>query len=149
MSCRTIIISIFVCTSFDCWKDNEKRKLRNGIRVRNDFPWDMQRAVRRQTDIRGHGSVGTVSTGVLTGSAFQLLGVVVAGVAWSPGRVHLRTVPLGIYIYIFNVFRSNETFSRYKKSLQNFHFRKIIVRNLNEFVFFSLCRGDFEKYFYF
>lgn len=39
-----------------------------------------------------HGSVGTVSTGVLTGSAFQLLGVVVAGVAWSPGRVHLRTV---------------------------------------------------------
>lgn len=51
--------------------------------------------------------------------------------------------------YIFNVFRSNETFSRYKKNLQNFHFRKIIVRNLNEFVFFSLCRGDFEKYFYF
>lgn len=39
--------------------------------------WDMHRVVRRQTDIRGHGSVGTVSTGVLTGSAFQLLGVVV------------------------------------------------------------------------
>lgn len=45
---------------------------------------------------RGHGCVGTVSTGVLTGSAFQLSGVVVAGAAWSPGRVHLRTVPLRI-----------------------------------------------------
>lgn len=50
---------------------------------------------RASTD-RGHGCVGTVSTGVLTGSAFQLSGVVVAGAAWSPGRVHLRTVPLRI-----------------------------------------------------
>lgn len=125
MSCRTIIISIFVCTScFDCWKDNEKRKLRNGIRVRNDFPWDMQRAVRRQTDIRGHGSVGTVSTGVLTGSAFQLLGVVVAGVAWSPGRVHLRTVPLGIYIYIYlTFFDRTKHFLDIKKSAK-FSFQK-------------------------
>lgn len=66
----------------------------NGGSFDEAFPWDTAEG-RASTD-RGHGCVGTVSTGVLTGSAFQLSGVVVAGAAWSPGRVHLRTVPLRI-----------------------------------------------------
>lgn len=78
----------------------------------------------RQTDIREHGSVGTVSTGVLTGSAFQLLGVVVdrggGGVVTGTSSPKGCVVPMAD---VYNAFRSNDHLERhpplYQPSISN------------------------------
>ena len=97
----------------------------------------MHRVVRRQTDIRGHGSVGTVSTGVLTGSAFQLLGVVVGrgggSVVTGTSSPEDCVAPMaGVY----NVFRSNEYLLERRPSIfSTALFKKItFARHLTKFI---------------
>ena len=96
------------------------------VACRNEIaavPWNMYRVVRRQTDIRGHGSVGTVSTGVLTGSAFQLLGVVVGrgggSVVTGTSSPEDCAAPMAGVYNVFFFFRSNEYLLERQPSIFN------------------------------